>query len=169
MAIGCLGVDRRGERFFRTSSHRDGDFVSGHGHRPGLVLVSGTRDLALGPAKGVSSSRRIERRIVCRRHASHVAVVLSKTAHSGPSVCLRARAPCPLRVSCPGADGAKRPKSKKVQRSCRLLRFRASLGLDRFTRPTFSSRVMDTEATTFILTVPTLTVPDLFSCRIEGG
>jgi hypothetical protein len=41
-----------------------------------------------------------------RRHASHITVVLSKAAHSGPSVCLRARAPCPLRVSRPGADRA---------------------------------------------------------------
>ena len=30
----------------------------------------------------------------------HLTVVLSKAALSGPSVCLRARAPCPLRVSC---------------------------------------------------------------------
>jgi hypothetical protein len=45
---------------------------------------------------------------VRRRQASHVTVVLSKAALSGPSVCLRARAPCPLRVSCPGADRAKR-------------------------------------------------------------
>jgi hypothetical protein len=36
---------------------------------------------------------------VHRRHALHMAVVLSKAALSGPSVCLRARAPCPLRVS----------------------------------------------------------------------
>jgi hypothetical protein len=43
---------------------------------------------------------------VRRRHASHIIVVLSKAAHSGPSVCLRARAPCPLRVSRPGADRA---------------------------------------------------------------
>ena len=49
-----------------------------------------------------------------RRHALHITVVLSKDAHSGPSVCLRARAPCPLRLSCPGAD--------------RALRFRAPLG-----------------------------------------
>jgi hypothetical protein len=42
------------------------------------------------------------------RHASHITVVLSKAAHSGPSVCLRARAPCPLCVSCPGADRAER-------------------------------------------------------------
>jgi hypothetical protein len=33
------------------------------------------------------------------RHALHITVVLSKTAHSGPSVCLLARAPCPLRIS----------------------------------------------------------------------
>jgi hypothetical protein len=51
---------------------------------------------------------------VHRRHALHITVVLSKDAHSGPSVCLRARALCPLRLSCPGAD--------------RALRFRAPLG-----------------------------------------
>jgi len=45
---------------------------------------------------------------VRRRHASHITVVLSKAAHSCPSVCLRARAPCPLRVSRPGANRAKR-------------------------------------------------------------
>jgi hypothetical protein len=45
---------------------------------------------------------------VRRRPASHITVVLSKAAHSGPSVCLRARAPCPLRVSRPGADRAER-------------------------------------------------------------
>jgi hypothetical protein len=45
---------------------------------------------------------------VRRRHASHITVVLSKAAHSGPSVCLRARAPNPLRVSRPGADRAER-------------------------------------------------------------
>jgi hypothetical protein len=45
---------------------------------------------------------------VRRRHASHITVVLSKAAHSGPSVCLRARAPCPLRISCPGTDRAER-------------------------------------------------------------
>ena len=43
-----------------------------------------------------------------RRHASHITVVLSKAAHSGPSVSLRARAPCPLCVSRPGADRAER-------------------------------------------------------------
>jgi len=36
----------------------------------------------------------------------HLNVVLSKAALSGPSVCLRARAPCPLRVSCPVTDRA---------------------------------------------------------------
>jgi hypothetical protein len=45
---------------------------------------------------------------VRRRHASHITVVLSKAAHSGPSVCLRARSSCPLRVSRPGADRAER-------------------------------------------------------------
>jgi hypothetical protein len=59
---------------------------------------------------------------VCRRHASHITVVLSKAAHSGPSVCLRARAPCPLRVSCPGTDRAERAAQAagvSVQPSCR--------------------------------------------------
>ena len=32
---------------------------------------------------------------VHRRHALHINVVLSKAAHSGPSVCLRARTPLP--------------------------------------------------------------------------
>ena len=41
-----------------------------------------------------------------RDKPSHLNVILSKAALSGPSVCLRARAPCPLRVSCPGADRA---------------------------------------------------------------
>jgi hypothetical protein len=43
---------------------------------------------------------------VRRPQASHVTVVLSKAALSGPSVCLRARDPCSLRVSCPLADRA---------------------------------------------------------------
>ena len=46
-------------------------------------------------------------------YASHITVVLSKAAHSGPSVCLRARAPCPLRVSRPGVLG-----SRNVQQAC---------------------------------------------------
>ena len=59
-----------------------------------------------------------------RRHASHITVVLSKAAHSGPSVCLRARAPCPLRVSCPGADCA-----LCVQQACRRKRAVRAAGL----------------------------------------
>ena len=55
-----------------------------------------------------------------RRHASHITVVLSKTAHSGPSVCLRARAPCPLRVSCPGADRALYNQSEGQSVQCEL-------------------------------------------------
>ena len=52
-------------------------------------------------AQQLERSRRIRRRssVVHRRHALHIAVVLSKAALSGPSVCLRARAPCPLCVS----------------------------------------------------------------------
>ena len=56
-----------------------------------------------------------------RRHASHITVVLSKAAHSGPSVCLRARAPCPLRVSRPGADRAERAaQATGVSVQCKL-------------------------------------------------
>jgi hypothetical protein len=58
---------------------------------------------------------------VRRRHASHITVVLSKAAHSGPSVCLRARAPCPLRVSCPGTDRAERAaQDAGVSVQCKL-------------------------------------------------
>jgi hypothetical protein len=58
---------------------------------------------------------------VRRRHASHTTVVLSKAAHSGPSVCLRARAPCPLRVSRPGADRAELPaQATGVSVQCKL-------------------------------------------------
>jgi hypothetical protein len=69
---------------------------------------------------------------VHRRHALHITVVMSKAAHSGPSVCLRARAPCPLRVSCPGADRAlscaASLQARACRSSCRFLRFRAPLG-----------------------------------------
>ena len=72
------------------------------------------------------------RSIVRRRHASHITVVLSKAAHSGPSVWLRARAPCTLRVSCPGADRAfvraAILQAKACSVSCRSLRFRGPLG-----------------------------------------
>jgi hypothetical protein len=58
---------------------------------------------------------------VRRRHASHITVVLSKAAHSGPSVCLRARAPGPLRVSRPGADRAERAaQAAGVSVQCKL-------------------------------------------------
>jgi hypothetical protein len=58
---------------------------------------------------------------VRRRHASHITVVLSKAAHSGPSVCLRERAPCPLRVSCPGTDRAERAaQAAGVSVQCKL-------------------------------------------------
>jgi hypothetical protein len=58
---------------------------------------------------------------VRRRHASHITVFLSKAAHSGPSVCLRARAPCPLRVSHPGADRAERAaRAAGVSVQCEL-------------------------------------------------
>jgi hypothetical protein len=58
---------------------------------------------------------------VHRRHALHITVVLSKAAHSGPSVCLLARAPCPLRVSRPGADRAERAsQAAGVSVQCKL-------------------------------------------------
>ena len=91
---------------------------------------------------------------------------LSKAALSGPSVCLRARAPCPLRVSCPGADRAEScvlsrsvPCSGSRQavgsgapvphppgprgRAARAAGLRSSgwlLGTRQVTRPAFSSR-----------------------------
>jgi hypothetical protein len=58
---------------------------------------------------------------VHRRHALHITVVVSKAAHSGPSVCLRARAPCPLGVSRPGADRAERAaQAAGVNVQCKL-------------------------------------------------
>jgi hypothetical protein len=84
----------------------------------------GIRDLALGlaeVARSCRSSRRIRRSVVHRCHALHITVVLSKAAHSGPSVCLRARAPCPLRVSRPGADRAERAaQAAGVSVQCKL-------------------------------------------------
>ena len=65
-----------------------------------------------------------------RRHASHITGVLSKAAHSGPSVCLRARGPCPLRVSVPEriAPRAVSLQARACSASCRSLRFRGPLG-----------------------------------------
>jgi hypothetical protein len=68
------------------------------------------------------------------RHASHITVVLSKAAHSGPSVCLRARASCPLHASRPGADRAERAAQAagvSVQCDLQVLALPSSLGLDR--------------------------------------
>jgi hypothetical protein len=59
-----------------------------------------------------------DRAIVRRRQASYITVVLSKAALSGPSVCLRARAPCPLRVSCTGADRALRVQQSLQATAC---------------------------------------------------
>ena len=69
----------------------------------------------IGPVPQVSVSTKrcgFQSREQARRQRSgtepshHLNVVLSKAALSGPSVCLRARAPCPLRVSCPVTDRA---------------------------------------------------------------
>jgi hypothetical protein len=82
---------------------------------------------------------------VCRRHASHITVVLSKAAHSGPSVCLRARAPCPLRVSCPGTDRAERAVQAagvSVQPSCRRERAVQTAGSCASVPPLVKTRTM---------------------------
>ena len=88
------------------------------------------------------------------RHASHIAVVLSKTAHSGPSVCLRARSPCPLRVSCPEADRAlcRNPTVQSVQCELQSLRFRGPLGTRQVLRPTITSRTEPDDHTLRFLT-----------------
>jgi hypothetical protein len=77
---------------------------------------------------------------VRRRHASYITVVLSKAAHSGPSVCLRARAPCPFRASRPGADRAERAArvaGVSVQCELQVPTLPRSLGQDKLnlTRP----------------------------------
>ena len=94
------------------------------------------------------------RSIVRRRHASHITVVLSKAAHSGPSVCLRARAPCPLRVSCPEADRAfvraESLQAKACSASCRSLRFRGPFGARQVMSPTFGSRTDPDEQLRFL-------------------
>ena len=94
----------------------------------------------------------------------HLNVALSKAALSGPSVCLRARAPCPLRVAClriarerssrvpAGARQWIAPSSRSGApvphppgpRGCAAraagLRSGGSLGQDRFICPALSSR-----------------------------
>ena len=60
-----------------------------------------------------------------RRQASYIPIVLSKAALSGPSVCLRARAPCPLRVSYLRPDHA---RACSVAAGCGVL---VPRGLDR--------------------------------------
>jgi hypothetical protein len=52
------------------------------------------RSAAVRASEGSEGEDRVR-----RRQASYIPIVLSKAALSGPSVCLRARAPCPLRVS----------------------------------------------------------------------
>jgi hypothetical protein len=113
------------------------------------------RDLALGlpeVARSCTSSRRI-RRSGRGRHASRITVVLSKAAHSGASVCLRARAPCPLRVSRPGADRAERAAqaaSVSVQCKLQVLALPRLLGSRQVLRPTFSSRTDPDEQLRFL-------------------
>ena len=66
-----------------------------------------------------------EQKVAIGSRPSHLNVVLSKAALSGPSVCLRARAPCPLRASCFGADSA---ESYVLLHSVRLQRIVPSSG-----------------------------------------
>ena len=89
-----------------------------------------------------------------RRHALHITVVLSKTDHSGPCVCLRARSPCPLRVSCPEADRAlcRNPTVQSVQCELQSLRFRGPLGTRQVLRPTITSRTEPDDHTLRFLT-----------------
>ena len=61
-----------------------------------------------------------------RRHALHIAVVLSKAALSGPSVCLRARAPLPTSRHL----SADRPPGPRRAAKAAGLRSGGSLGQD---------------------------------------
>jgi hypothetical protein len=98
-----------------------------------------------------------------RDKPSHLNVILSKAALSGPSVCLRARAPCPLRVSCPvtitlrARSSALRPGADRAraQPSCTFSRFLWLLG----SRQVYSPDVQLTHGPgrTVALPVPTLT------------
>jgi hypothetical protein len=106
---------------------------------PVLVLSLGLAEVA----RSCRGSRRIPRSVEHQRHALHITVVLSKSAHSGPSVCLLARAPCPLRVSRPGADRAERASQAagvSVQCKLQVLSLPCLLGFRQVLRPTFSSR-----------------------------
>ena len=91
------------------------------GSRPGIMwtcivsitsiapIVSEREGLVLGLIRTHENRRSFQnrnRRLRSGSRPSHLNVVLSKAALSGPSVCLRARAPCPLRASCFGADRA---------------------------------------------------------------
>jgi hypothetical protein len=82
------------------------------------------------------------------RHSSHITVILSKAAHSGLSVCLRVRAPCPLRVSRPGADRAGRAVKVVGSYASKLLRSRQVC--DKVVIPTFSSRTEPDEQLRFL-------------------
>ena len=86
------------------SRHRDLDSIS---KVPILVCLWDASPGRGEVAEVAGSPKRDPRSVdpVHRRHALHITVVLSKAAHSGPSVCPRARAPCQLRVSCPGGVG----------------------------------------------------------------
>ncbi len=111
----------------------------------GPVPVSGS-GLVLGLIRTHENRRRFQnwnRRLRSGSRPSHLNVVLSKAALSGPSVCLRARAPCPLRVSClriarertalAFPAGADHRIASSVQRSCRFWRSggSSSLGQDK--------------------------------------
>ena len=75
--------------------------------------------LRLAELARTKSRKDPEERLCVGYYASHITVVLSKAAHSGKSVCLRARTPCPLRVSRPGADRATCSRLLYAERAAR--------------------------------------------------
>ena len=79
-------------RYRLYSKHRDRRCWTG----PGIGIRVSFRTLE--GSQLFRTTREQERAVGSR--PPHLNVVLSKAALSGPSVCLRARAPCPLRVTC---------------------------------------------------------------------
>ena len=79
-------------RYRLYSKHRDRRCWTG----PGIGIRVSFRTLERSQL--FRTTREQERAVGSR--PPHLNVVLSKAALSGPSVCLRARAPCPLRVTC---------------------------------------------------------------------
>ncbi len=108
-----------------------------------------------------------------RRHTSHITVVLSKAALSGPSVCLRARAPCPLRVSYLRPDRARAcsvaagcgvfgPLVKTIFTSFRYLQFTCSLFSHTHFILVYSSPFLLSQILSFFLRVYFTFLPSFF-------